>query len=615
MTPIHPLIRVGTACLIFFFLFPLIAGSSQIESPRGWDSSATLRRIATIYPQTETFFESCPDSPTKQCFGALEKQGGFYTLALEAGTGQQPCKVNSTSTFSVRGFTEQCPFTFSWVGGGDSTPMSAQVGIDNRTWNNPVTSNIYTGLQHNVPQGSIYFGGNNFPLLRSAKTTLTAIADWDRNDSSDPYAKSRFFAGISWFVPELQWGATVQLNLDHVIASNGTGENRWRASCPEKNGIARNELQGNEQQIYLCARDWGLPSIIDTPHQLEVNWFDIITELIKRGILSEEQAPNVITGFLAGPEQLGRMSNYMTISNLHFFDISYINDVPAAVIESIAPNPGTVGFDVRFTGSGSDQDGEVTSYEWSLDGQVLSNLSAFGKSDIGVGDHLIALRVQGKQGLWSPVVTQSFVITQNNKSPDNNGGGGTNGGNGDGGGDGVRDGDRNINPPIESRKAVRLIRARGDAKVYRINGQRRQWIPSAELFTSSGYRWEDIETVDDTTLKSFERVSLLRVSGLPEVHYLTESGRIRHIPTPEIFGSYGNKWNDIIEISAGELSIYRKSKLIRAESASRVYLLDEGRKHWITTTDSFVKRGYHWDEVAPVNNTEISWYIESEPLT
>ena len=88
------------------------------------------------------------------------------------------------------------------------------------------------------------------------------------------------------------------------------------------------------------------------------------------------------------------------------------NTPPTAVIDSITPNPATVGQSVTFTGHGNDTDGTVTAYEWtsSITG-ILSTASTFSTSSLSAGTHTVSFRVRDDDGAWSSPVTSSVTVT------------------------------------------------------------------------------------------------------------------------------------------------------------------------------------------------------------
>ena len=88
------------------------------------------------------------------------------------------------------------------------------------------------------------------------------------------------------------------------------------------------------------------------------------------------------------------------------------NTPPTAIIDSITPNPATVGQSVTFTGHGDDTDGTVTAYEWtsSITG-ILSTASTFSTSSLSAGTHTISFSVRDDDGAWSTPVTSSVTVS------------------------------------------------------------------------------------------------------------------------------------------------------------------------------------------------------------
>ncbi len=145
---------------------------------------------------------------------------------------------------------------------------------------------------------------------------------------------------------------------------------------------------------------------------------------------------------------------------------------------------------------------------------------------------------------------------------------------------------------------------------YEIKNGQKHWIPTVKIFNAHNFNWSDIQVVSENQLNSYPRAKLLRATGDKKVYYLTESGMVRHIPSAEVFNSYGNNWEDIFEVSHDELNSYEPNQLIRAEGDYKVYLLENGAKKWIQTAEEFNNRNYNWSKIAPVNQAEINYYLE-----
>ena len=97
------------------------------------------------------------------------------------------------------------------------------------------------------------------------------------------------------------------------------------------------------------------------------------------------------------------------------------NENPSAVIESVSPSPARQDEDtVRFVGTGTDQDGQISGYNWrsSVDG-TLSDLGDFtmDASEMSTGDHIIFFRVTDDEGAVSPEVHILLTIIGPNGVP------------------------------------------------------------------------------------------------------------------------------------------------------------------------------------------------------
>jgi len=90
----------------------------------------------------------------------------------------------------------------------------------------------------------------------------------------------------------------------------------------------------------------------------------------------------------------------------------YINGRPVARIEFIAPNPALHVDIVEFVGNASD-DGSVIRYVWTsdLDGEIFNGSeSSFMSGLLSNGTHVINLRVQDNDGVWSDQAVANVTI-------------------------------------------------------------------------------------------------------------------------------------------------------------------------------------------------------------
>ena len=85
---------------------------------------------------------------------------------------------------------------------------------------------------------------------------------------------------------------------------------------------------------------------------------------------------------------------------------------PVSEISTLNPNPAITGDTVILTGTGTDEDGTVTFYEWisDLDG-ILGTSEVLTISSLSKGAHRITFKVQDNDGHWSGRVHKTIYVT------------------------------------------------------------------------------------------------------------------------------------------------------------------------------------------------------------
>lgn len=160
-----------------------------------------------------------------------------------------------------------------------------------------------------------------------------------------------------------------------------------------------------------------------------------------------------------------------------------------------------------------------------------------------------------------------------------------------------------------------LIRLEGDFKIYTILKNKRRWIKNVEVFKSYGYKWENILVIPPVYIEDMPMNNLVRQEGDIKVYAINDAGYKRHISNPEVFRSYGFKWEDIATITKEEMDNYQESYLIREVNDPRVYYLEDGRKRWINSIESFYVHGMNWDAIHVINITDASSYLSGETVS
>jgi hypothetical protein len=116
-----------------------------------------------------------------------------------------------------------------------------------------------------------------------------------------------------------------------------------------------------------------------------------------------------------------------------------------------------------------------------------------------------------------------------------------------------------------------LIRAKGDSRIYFVQGQQqygqplgyqRRAIANEQIFNQMGFKWSDVKEVDYQDLivlpegkpiwskeimAPFPEGTLIRLRGTTRT-YVIKDGRKCYIPDPETFQSMGYQWDQVMEV-------------------------------------------------------------------
>lgn len=108
-----------------------------------------------------------------------------------------------------------------------------------------------------------------------------------------------------------------------------------------------------------------------------------------------------------------------------------------------------------------------------------------------------------------------------------------------------------------------LARVEGDTRVYYITKRGfKKWIRNEEIFYSyQSNEWEDVVVVSPGDLDIYPEVDLIRHRGDYKV-YKMEGDTKRWIKTAEVFANLGYDWNDILSINDIEFNFYKEGSPI-----------------------------------------------------
>lgn len=171
---------------------------------------------------------------------------------------------------------------------------------------------------------------------------------------------------------------------------------------------------------------------------------------------------------------------------------------------------------------------------------------------------------------------------------------------------------------IESVPEIKLLKTYGDANMYYIDNLQKRVLKTDDVINSYGLSKADAFLVEKQEIDAYPTAYLLKRADDEKVYYITQSGMSRHVPTAQVFESYGNKWYNIVTVTYEDLVSYSINSAVKLEDSSKVYWLVAGKtttkKHWISTADAFNRLGVKWSQVAPVNSVEFNTYPEGDPV-
>ncbi len=110
---------------------------------------------------------------------------------------------------------------------------------------------------------------------------------------------------------------------------------------------------------------------------------------------------------------------------------------------------------------------------------------------------------------------------------------------------------------------AKLIRAQNDLKVFYVTeGELKRWIPNEQVFLSYNNQWQDIVVVSPAEVSVIPDNILIRVPGDEKVYKL-EGDTKRWITTADAFNRNNFSWDRIAPVNQTELNYYQIGSDIR----------------------------------------------------
>ena len=179
-------------------------------------------------------------------------------------------------------------------------------------------------------------------------------------------------------------------------------------------------------------------------------------------------------------------------------------------------------------------------------------------------------------------------------------------------------------PAIPALREGSLIREPSGA-VYVIRNGRREWIPSPAAFAAGGYQWGAVIDVPAFVVARIPALlpegTLVKAIGGSKI-YVIQDGKRHWISTLELFVSRGFQWNQVTEADGGFLRSIPEGlpfgvgegSIVRGSTGNKVYVIESGLRRWIPTLTTFYVRGYQWEQLVVLNDEALNSIREGAPL-
>lgn len=155
-----------------------------------------------------------------------------------------------------------------------------------------------------------------------------------------------------------------------------------------------------------------------------------------------------------------------------------------------------------------------------------------------------------------------------------------------------------------------LIRAKDTIQVYLVVNGIRRHIPNPDIFLDYGFAWDEVKEVSQSVVNKYRLVRLIKESGQSKIYYLSSRSIKKWVPTPEIFLSFNNKWEDVQVISKKEIESYAESNLMRHNN--QIYLI-EGTTRRLIPNETILSK-YDNNLILDTNKTEFNWFREGDDV-
>jgi hypothetical protein len=177
-------------------------------------------------------------------------------------------------------------------------------------------------------------------------------------------------------------------------------------------------------------------------------------------------------------------------------------------------------------------------------------------------------------------------------------------------------------PELENFSEGTLVRAKDSASVYLITGGKKCLVPNDAIFSSWGYQWSKVVDDSNNNLSRYPEGLALKfrdgylIKGSGSKVYVISESKKRWITSGALFTGLGYQWNKINVISDSDLNSYSDGldinnsythpmgTLIKYATYPQVFLLENGKRRHIANEATFLGLGYQWANIIIIPDWE-----------
>ncbi len=171
-----------------------------------------------------------------------------------------------------------------------------------------------------------------------------------------------------------------------------------------------------------------------------------------------------------------------------------------------------------------------------------------------------------------------------------------------------------------------------NGNIYLLVNDELRYITSMEVFRAIGFNPEEITSTQENDLSGYKQGKDISVETVYPIGALLQNNQtggvyyvedgIRHpIYSSEIMNvNFQNRplikinQTEIDKYQIGEPIKFRDGEIIKADNDSKVYVISDGHRRWIKTTDAFAKFGYKWDNIVTTNQRAVDIHPLGEDI-